>query len=82
MVELRMDDLTGEDRDVLNQIAIGQDAGHPDTVLTALAELGLIVGHEQTLPGWPPVQVVRWEMPIGVHIQWAQWCADQPDEET
>jgi len=81
MTKLDIGALTESQRAVLGNIAIGFDGGHDLRVLFALAERGLIVGFRQTLPGFPPVEVTRWEMPIGVHIQWAQWCADQPDEE-
>jgi hypothetical protein len=76
-----MDALTEPQRTVLGNIAIGVDGGHNPRTLAALAERGLIVGYRQTTPGFPPVEVTRWEMPIGVHIQWAEWCAAQPDEE-
>lgn len=81
MTTLDMEALTERQRFVLGSIAIGLDAGHHERVLVALAEKGLIVGYRQVLPGWPPVEVVRWEVPIGVHIQWAEWCTAQPDEE-
>ena len=81
MTTLDMDALTEQQRRVLSQIAIGFDGGHHERVLVALAEQGLIVGYRQTLPGFPPVEVVRWEVPVDVHIQWAEWCAAQPDEE-
>ncbi len=76
-----MDSLTPRQREVLSAIAVGQDGGHPERVLSALAERDLIIAYRELLPGHPPVWVARWEVPIGVHIQWAQWCADQPDEE-
>lgn len=79
---LDMASLTAAERDVLGLIAIGQDGGHPDRVLLSLAQRGYIVGYRQTLPGWPPVEVVRWEVPLPIHIEWCEWCAAQPDEET
>lgn len=78
---LDMDALTERQRFVLGNIAIGLDGGHHPRTLVALAEKGLIVGHRETLPGHPPVEVTRWEVPVDVHIQWAEWCAAQPDEE-
>lgn len=80
MTRLNMDALTLAQRDVLGQIAIGQDGGHHPRTLAALAEQCLIVGYE-TVEGHPPLHVVRWEVPVHIHIQWAAWCANQSDEE-
>ena len=76
-----MDDLNDRQRDVFGQICIGHDAGHHPRVLRSLAERGLIVGYREVLDGHPPVEIVRWEVPIPAHIEWARWCAEQPDEE-
>ncbi len=73
-----MDDLTRRQQDVLGAIATGQDGGHPPKVLAALEELGLIESYKATLPGALPVEITRWEVPVPVHMRWAQWCADQP----
>lgn len=81
MTTLDMAALTAAQRDVLGQIAISQDGGHHPKVLAALEDKGLIVGYRQMLGGHPPLEVIRWVLPIGVHIQWAAWCAEQPDEE-
>ncbi len=81
MATLDMDTLTERQQYVLGSIAIGQDGGHHPRTLQVLAERGLIVGHRVQLAGMPPVEVVRWEVPIDVHIQWAEWCAAQPDDE-
>ncbi len=72
--------LTPAQRRVLGLIACGEDGGHRPKVLATLEDKCLIVGHEVTLPGRFPVTVVRWEVPIGIHIQWCEWCAQQPDE--
>lgn len=78
-VVLDMDALTVRQQEVLGQIACGFDQGHPEATLLALARRELIVGYEDELPGWPPVRVARWEVPVNIHIQWAAWCAAQPD---
>lgn len=80
MPTLDMDALTPAQRDVLGAIACGQDGGHHPKTLAVLERLGLIAGHEIAMAGWPPVTVTRWEVPLDVHIQWAAWCAAQPDE--
>lgn len=76
-----MDELTEEQRETLGQIAIGFDGGHNEHRLAMLAERGLIVGYRETLDGRPPVEVVRWDVPTWAHIEWARWCANQPDDE-
>ncbi len=76
-----MDDLTERQREVFGQICIGQDNGHHPRTLAVLAERGLIVGYRDVLDGHPPVEIVRWDVPTPVHIEWARWCAEQPDEE-
>lgn len=76
-----MDELTEPQRHVFGEIACGLDGGHNPNVLLVLAARGLIVGHHERLDGFPPVDVVRWEVPLPVHIEWAQWCSEQPDSE-
>ncbi len=76
-----MDSLTDRQREVFGLICIGQDQGHHPRVLKALAERGLIVGYRDVLAGHPPVEIVRWDVPVPVHMEWARWCAEQPDEE-
>ncbi len=71
--------LTEREREVLGQIAIGQDGGHPPAVLTALERKGAIIAYTATLPGRFPVQIKRYELPLPVHIAWCAWCSTQPD---
>lgn len=76
-----VESLTAAQRDTLSAIAVGMDGGHNPRTLAVLAERGLIVGYRETLPGSPPVEVVRWEVPLPVHVEWARWCAEQPEDE-
>jgi hypothetical protein len=78
---LDMSALTGPQQDVLGQIAIGFDQGHPPKTLVVLAAKGLISGHQEMVPGFPPVRVTRWTVPVNIHVQWAAWCAAQPDDD-
>jgi len=78
-VVLDMDALTERQRDVLSAIAVDEDGGHPSAVLRVLAEKGLIVGREVPVAGWPPMTVMRWQVPLPVHMQWAAWCSRQPE---
>lgn len=75
-----MDSLTERQRDVFGLIAIGQDGGHNPRTLAALERRGLIREWRKELAGQPPVMVLRWEVPLPLHIEWARWCAEQPDE--
>ena len=83
-----IDNLTKKQRDVLSLIAIDEDHGHPFSVLKALVKKGLIVPHQQNVYGRGnapidriPIAITRYEVPLEVHKAWAQWCAEQPDEE-
>jgi hypothetical protein len=74
-----MDELTERQREVFGQICIGQDGGHHPRTLAALAERGLIDSYRELWDGRPPVEIVRWYVPVPVHMEWARWCAEQPD---
>lgn len=79
-VVLDMDRLTPTQRDVLGQIALGNDGGHNPRTIAALKRMGLIVGHLDDGESFG-VRVTRYELPIPVHMQWCEWCANQPDDE-
>ena len=73
-------------REVFEQIAIGQDAGHHPATLAALERKGLIVAETATdRQGWPPVTIKRYYVPVLLHMQWCAWCSenvgDDPVEE-
>lgn len=65
---------------VLEQLATGNDSGHPQKTLESLEKKDYIVGQLQYLSGFPPVAVIRYSVPIPVHIAWCQWCAEQQTE--
>lgn len=76
--------LTPRQQEVLGQIAFGHDGGgfHPKT-LEALEQKGLIVGHDALLPGSGtspieriPMRVRVYEVPLAIHAEYWQWCAD------
>lgn len=80
VVTLDMDALTPAQRDVIGQIAIGMDGGHGPRTLAALERMGLIVGYDERASGvLGPMRIRRYEVPVAVHMQWAQWCASRPD---
>jgi hypothetical protein len=79
-----MDELTPRQRDVFGLIAIGQDVGHHPRTLEALASRGLIEERREAVgrDRFGAVEITRWEVPLPVHIAWAEWCAAQPDADT
>lgn len=70
--------LTKGQHQVFSQIATGNDRGHSPRTLKTLVDKGYISVIPVTLPGWPPVMVNRYEVPIDLHIRWCAWCADNP----
>lgn len=71
--------LTRRQQEVLSAVAIGQDGGHARPTLKRLLELGLIEEYEEPVPGWPPMNIRRYDVPLFVHIAWAEWGSEQPD---
>jgi hypothetical protein len=70
--------LTSAQQRVVHAIAVGFDSGHNPKVCARLVELGFIEEHEETLPGFPPVRIKAYTMPIHAHIRWAAWCSTLP----
>ncbi len=67
--------LTKRQKEVFEQIAIGNDAGHSGKVLYRLLQRGLIISAEEVLPGRFPVHIKRYFVPTDIHIRWCEWCA-------
>lgn len=66
--------------DVFEQIAIGMDGGHHPATLRALKKKGLIAS---TLPPMGrdaigTISVYRYHVPLHIHVQWCEWCAQGP----
>jgi hypothetical protein len=70
------DVLTDKQRDVLGAIAINQDGGHHPKTLAALRKFGLISRREEFKGGWFPMTVVRYDVPVDIHIAWCEWCSE------
>lgn len=71
----RFRNLTKSQFRVLGDISIGWDGGHHPKTLAKLEAMGLIVGRAE------PVHIRRYELPLSVHREWCQWCADNsPDD--
>jgi len=73
----------GPMRNAFEQIAIG-NALPPMSGKTreALLSRGLIVDIEgKVLPGWPPVRVRQFGVPLHHHMQWCEWCSSVVTDE-
>lgn len=70
--------LTKAQRRSLGCIAIGEDGGHSARTLKALVDIGAIVRIDEP-HGF--VKIHRYGVPLPVHMAWAQWCADNCDDE-
>lgn len=73
--------LTKSQDAVFAQICVGNDTCHHPKTLKALEAKGMIVGVTEQLPGWPPVTVKRYSVPIAWHAAWCQWCSDNYAED-
>ena len=71
--------LTETQRYVLGMCAISQDAGHHPRTLESLVKKGMLVARQENRDGH---RVLRYDVPIGVHIIWCQWCSENVKKET
>lgn len=63
---------------VFEQIATGNDAAHNRRTLAALVRKELIVEEEQPKHFYNVAMAVRrYYVPVGVHMEWCAWCAEQ-----
>lgn len=74
-------ELTKRQLGVFEQIATGNDKGHPQRTLDSLERRGYIGSELQYLSGFPPVAVCRYYVPIPVHMEWCKWCAERLEKE-
>lgn len=78
----RFDGLTAAQENALMRIAfplndwMARGGGAQKGTLAELLRRGLIEAREERLPGWPPVTVTTYEMPLAEHIRLCAWCAD------
>lgn len=80
MNEPNFDKLTEKQREVLGAIAINQDGGHNRNTLRSLVKLELIeeVAEPEIHNGMRFV-IIRYTMPLPVHIRWCEWCSKNVD---
>jgi hypothetical protein len=73
--------------DTFEQIAVGNDAGHPPAMIQALLKKKLIEEVEEKVagalrPGGPGFVVrKRYYVPTPIHIDWCAWCSTQSKPE-
>ncbi len=67
----------------------GEGAGFSPATLRALEAKGLIVGRVENIYGPTsapidriPMRVTLYHVPLPIHMEWCQWCADHADEAT
>lgn len=66
---------------VFEQIAVNNDAGHNETTLRSLVSKLLIEKREEELDGWPPTIIYRYAVPVPIHMEWCEWCAENGEVE-
>lgn len=70
-------------RDVFEQIATGNAFPcTPKRNLTILEERGLIQRTEDKCLGvdsFGPVKIPQYYVPLPIHMQWCEWCSEQPE---
>lgn len=71
--------LTPAQSRVFEQIAIGNDRGHNYRIINRLFAAGLI-DREEVRDGY--FHTWRYFVPLPLHMEWCQWCSEQPDDET
>ena len=75
----RFEKLSAAQTDALGQIATGTPSAHfARNTLASLESRGYLVKLSGELPGWPPVTIRYYEVPIDVHIRYCEWCAAHP----
>jgi hypothetical protein len=72
------DNLPPRQAEVFEQIATGNDKGHNLRTLDALERKGYIISHEEKVgrDGFGIITVLRYEVPIPIHIRWCEWCGE------
>jgi hypothetical protein len=79
------DGLPKRQAEVFEQIAINLDGGHHPATLAALVKKGYIEEYTEVVKDsmifWCNFRVTRYRVPIGVHIRWCEWCAENYTEE-
>lgn len=78
--EVDFDALTPAQQAAVHNVACCQEGvGCSQKVLRRLADKGFIAPRTKHIGGYPPMTVTVYEMPVHVHIRWAEWCSSLPD---
>lgn len=72
----RFEGLTKAQTDTLSRIATGDDRFVNERVARALLDKGYIETYREVSGAF---SIIRYRVPITVHIRWAAWCATLPD---
>jgi len=67
--------LTGTQLRAFERIVVNLDQGVRPKIAATLLELGLIEEYEEALPGWPPVTLTRYCVPLPVRMESCRICA-------
>ena len=75
------ENLTPAQQRVFERCAINDDAGINPRTAEKLIEMGYLEKYTEQLPGFPPVVIYRYFVPLPVHMRWAKWVSENFDEE-
>ena len=69
--------LTRAQRHLLGRISVGDDSWVKVNlkVVAKLVHLGLVEQFSCDVAGWPPVTILRYQMPMPVHRAWCEMCS-------
>lgn len=75
--------LSKAQREAFEQIAISQPPRATHKTLISMRQKGLIdyVDREIGRDALGKIVVPEWFVPLPIHMQWCEWCSEQPDNE-
>lgn len=74
--------MTANQTRVFEQIAIGNDGGHNPATVTSLINKGFVIRLIDRPVGRDVLGIIsvpQYDVPIPIHYEWCQWCADNWD---
>lgn len=71
--------LTDQQSQVFEQIAIGNDTRHNYATIKSLLRKGFIerVGQMERTKSGLVIEINRYQVPLPIHIEWCAWCSQQ-----
>ncbi len=69
--------------EVFEQICIGQIPDAAPATLNVLLSKKLVECERETVgkDRFGPITLPHWSVSIPIHMQWCQWCSEQPESE-